>query len=63
MKYCILLILLIQFSACSNRSGENQADLTDTLEKKEMQSVDEMLKNEDSLMKAKEKELLEKYGR
>lgn len=55
------LLLTVLMGACSG--SEHPATQTrDSTEKKEVKKVDEMLRNDDSLIKAKEKELLKKYG-
>ena len=48
------------FMACSNDKSAKES-VKDSVEKKEMKQVDEMVKNQDSLLKAKEKELKEMY--
>lgn len=51
------------FVACSNDQGKNSDSsiTSDSVENTEVKQVDQILKNDDSLIKAKEKELLEQY--
>ena len=54
-------ILLLSATACSN-DAEKQAEKTqDSIENVELDKVDEIRQNEDSLLKAKEAELMEQY--
>jgi hypothetical protein len=62
MKTILLTAILISFGACSNEAQQQEEHIQDSIEQTEVDQVDEMLLNEDSLIKAKEKELLEKYG-
>lgn len=61
--FSILACLALGFSACSSSEGKkiDGMDL-DSLEKEEMERTPDLIKNDDSLVKAKEKELLEQYG-
>lgn len=51
------------FVACSNDQSKNSdsTSTSDSVENAEVKQVDQILKNDDSLIKAKEKELLEQY--
>lgn len=60
LKTTIILLISLAFMACSNDKSANE-NVKDSVEKKEMKQVDEMVKNQDSLLKAKEKELKEMY--
>ena len=63
MKTALFSILMASFcAACSNPAKEKAEKTRDSVEQVELKQVDEMLQNEDSLLKAKEAELLEKYG-
>lgn len=57
-NYFLGLILIIAFAACSNSEQQAESKAKDSIENKEMEDVDQMLKNDDSLYKAKERELL-----
>ncbi|HEY1047265.1 MAG TPA: hypothetical protein VGF79_12545 [Bacteroidia bacterium] len=59
-KCTIILLSSLAFFACSNDKSASES-VKDSVEKKEMKQVDEMVKNQDSLLKAKEKELKEMY--
>ena len=64
MKFYIILLCtsgIIGFSACSGNSKSVEERRNDSMEEVEMKQVDQIRHNEDSLMKEKEKELLEKY--
>ncbi len=60
MKQLIFLLFLSFITACNNTEvkEDNTSDSTDIVADKK---VDTLLMNDDSLIKAKEKELLEKY--
>ncbi len=60
MKQLIFLLFLSLITACNNTEvkEDNTSDSTDIVADKK---VDTLLMNDDSLIKAKEKELLEKY--
>ncbi|MEZ4805638.1 MAG: hypothetical protein R2852_09190 [Bacteroidia bacterium] len=62
MKNILIIAILISLGSCSNTAQQHEEHVQDSIEQTEIDQVDEMLLNEDSLLKAKEKELLEKYG-
>lgn len=56
-------VLCLLLSACSGQANKTEQKAADSLELAEDKQVEAILKNEDSLMKAKEQELLKQYGR
>lgn len=64
MKTVLFTLLTAAFGfGCSNPAKEKAEKTRDSVEHVELKQVDQMLQNEDSLLKAKEAELLKKYGR
>lgn len=64
MKYlvsCAFLILSWTLPSCTSSEKKLEENQKDSIENAELQQVDRMRHNEDSLLKEKEKELLEKY--
>lgn len=58
MKNLIILsIIVFTVSSCNNSSKKVQEKVKDSIENKEIQSVETIINNEDSLMEAKKKEL------
>jgi hypothetical protein len=57
-KYFLGLSLVLLIASCSNSEQTTDSVSQDSIENKELDDVDAMLKNDDSLYKAKEKELL-----
>ncbi len=62
MKLFIGLLITLSLAACNNNASTTHDEkLNDTLESKENQNVDEVIKSDSLKMIEKEKELLEKY--
>jgi hypothetical protein len=59
-NYLLGLFLIFAFASCSNTEQQSENASQDSIENKEMDDVDAMLKKDDSIYKAKEKELLGK---
>ncbi len=60
MKYLIIIFFPLAYilGACNSDAKKQEQKKQDSVE---MEKVDQMLLDQDSLIKAKEKELLEKY--
>ncbi len=62
MRTFVLILLCGTFASCNNNASKAKEAVKDSIEKAELNTVDDMLKNQDSILKEKEKELLEKYN-
>lgn len=60
--YYFLFILSLACASCSDGAGKQAQKTKDSVENAELKQVDRMLENQDSILKAKEKELMEQYG-
>jgi len=61
--FFVILILLSTFStACKSGTKEMGEKTQDSVEQTEMEQVDQMILNQDSLIKEEEKKIMEKYG-
>lgn len=61
MKYHTGLLLIILTAGCNTPQKGNEDNQKDTMSVSEETKVEKILSNDDSLIKAKEKELIEKY--
>ncbi len=62
MMKTFYILTLLTFAACSDKAAKQAEKTKDSVENAELKQVDRMLENQDSILKAKEKELLEQYG-